>query len=287
MNAKVYFLLFLAIFLLACRNRNYQESIVLEETNITETIEIDMPAIQGLNIVKFVNAPVGLNVRDSPDINSNRIGGLSDLAEVLVIREDGEIFTIDGIDGKWTYIEADGIQGWVFGGFLSLNFPFRSGVAMHNIDDIISFFYDHLNLIKLHSARNIEEFIEILGIGKNWNISHRIFDAPGLWGGTTLNEHIIEHGSYRLTIWNENLIRALAITLNESNFINLFPYRTIEEFLVSDTFGTIYAHQLIGWYGGFWGYDSIRFSPFQAGYSWTLIFKDSLLHAILYFFDPS
>jgi hypothetical protein len=45
----------------------------------------------------------------------------------------------------------------------------------------------------------------------------------------------------------------------------------LEKYIVDDNFG-LYR---------------IRYSPLEPGYSWHLIFKDGLLYAILYHFEPT
>ena len=74
-----------------------------------------------LNRTMFVNALAGLRVRDAPGLDGNRIGALDFGAEVRAIREDGDTFTIDNVEGKWMFVETDDLQGWIFGGFLSLS----------------------------------------------------------------------------------------------------------------------------------------------------------------------
>ena len=198
MNRKVYFLSFLAIFLFACAEKNNLGYIGFEETNINEAIEIDIPAIQEINIIKYVNAPAGLNVRNFPDINSDRIGGLIDLTEVLVIREDGKTFTIDGIDGKWTFIEADSMQGWVFGGFLSVERPQR--LTENTWTNVIAYIRNHLNLSYFATRAyntTLEDFLGILGFSEFTITGRNSFTM--VWGNI-INSYSIESGLYSLVI---------------------------------------------------------------------------------------
>ena len=46
---------------------------------------------------------------------------MSDLSEVFAVKEETHGQIIEEIFGRWTFVEADGIQGWVSGGFLSRN----------------------------------------------------------------------------------------------------------------------------------------------------------------------
>lgn len=74
---------------------------------------------ENLNRRMYVNASAGLRVRNSPNIDGERMGVLGDRMEVTVTREDANIINIDGVDGRWVYLTAENIQGWVFDGYLS------------------------------------------------------------------------------------------------------------------------------------------------------------------------
>jgi hypothetical protein len=67
----------------------------------------------------YVDSPEGLRVRDTPNLDGNRIALLDDLQEVIILQEDEIDITIDGIIGKWTFIKSENIEGWVFGGYLT------------------------------------------------------------------------------------------------------------------------------------------------------------------------
>ncbi len=67
----------------------------------------------------YINSLEGLRVRDVPSLEGNRVALLADLTEVMVMTEDANLVTIDGIQSKWAYIESGDIKGWVFGGYLS------------------------------------------------------------------------------------------------------------------------------------------------------------------------
>ncbi|MDR0474025.1 MAG: hypothetical protein LBH43_10195 [Treponema sp.] len=73
------------------------------------------------NVMKYmyVNATDGLRVRNSPNINGERIALLPHLTVVAIIREDSSFVTIDNIRGKWVFIQTNfdffriGQGGWV------------------------------------------------------------------------------------------------------------------------------------------------------------------------------
>ena len=224
----------------------------------------------------YVNATAGLRVRNSPDVNADRIGVLSDLSEVTVIREDRENLTIDGINGKWTFIESSIVSGWVFGGYLSQE-PMRRA-KLEDIQDTISFFEEYFNFEKLNPARGktIEEFIEIFGaIGDTRTINHQRKDVGG-WGGEPspyyIDAYTIEYGFYWLDVWYGSMLIGLEITLDESNFANLFPYRTLEEYLTDGGFGL--ETRITG--------DGLTALYRYAEDGWNLIFKNGLLYQIAF-----
>ena len=94
-----------------------------QETAVAETVQAGDTG--PLNIRKYVDATAGLRLRDLPGVDSQRIGVLDDLTEVLVIKEDENSIVIDGTEGKWALVEAGGLQGWAFGGYLSSARPVR------------------------------------------------------------------------------------------------------------------------------------------------------------------
>jgi hypothetical protein len=118
-------LMFLSIALLSsCHSRNDVEGAGVPErqaaTQVAQTaVAQELPTARELNRTMFVNAPAGLRVRNSPGLDADAIGVLGNLSEVDAIREENLSETIDGVEGRWTLVQADGIGGWVFGGFLS------------------------------------------------------------------------------------------------------------------------------------------------------------------------
>ncbi|MCL2601488.1 MAG: SH3 domain-containing protein [Treponema sp.] len=271
------FLLGLVMFLSSCSKENNVESASRSErNNKTEAATENLPE-QELKITKYVKAPAGLRVRNSPDINAERIGVLDDLTEVLVLKKDGNNLTIDGISGKWTLIETYDIQGWVFGGFLSL-MPLRvKDNAKSNLDDMITFFENYFNFRELRGANSIEEFITIFGaLSENKKISSRTFDAPYLWGGTTIDETVIVDAPYKLVVYGKSLLMSLRIELSEDNFMDLFPYRTLEEYLSDGNFG----NNTWTWTEGEDEFISL-YRWDEEG--WRLEFKNGLLHRIAFY----
>ena len=273
MNRKIYILSFFAIFLFACAERNTPEPIDFEKTDIVETTVIDIPAIRELNIIKYVNAPAGLNVRNSPDINSDRIGGLIDLTEVLAIREDGEVFTIDGIDGKWTFIEVDDIQGWVFGGFLSSVLPVREDIIVHIARHILEYF-NFWNLTRYRDNNTLDGFLSAMNIGGEYEIVRQdTFSNIHGRNGDVIFDYFIRSGQYIIRIWYvpeipRHLLQTIEVELSGENFLNLFPYLTMNEYLNSDRFGVIRRY----------GENYIDYTP--SWQEWRLLFYNNELRGI-------
>lgn len=65
----------------------------------------------------YVNSPDGLNVRESPDVSSRKIGVLR-YGDFVLLRQIGSLVKIDGIDARWMKISFGNEDGWVFGGYL-------------------------------------------------------------------------------------------------------------------------------------------------------------------------
>ena len=112
----------ISIFLSGCiRRGNGEKSFIEEIENNTQEINIVYYVynLEETFLTMYVNAQAGLRVRNQPDLNSDRIGLLDDQSKVYVITEYENSVSIDGIDGRWTFVVTDYIEGWVFGGFLS------------------------------------------------------------------------------------------------------------------------------------------------------------------------
>jgi hypothetical protein len=117
MKSPIYMFIILMVLISNCTRKTGVEF------NDEIRFEAEIPDnIQEVKTSMYVNAPEGLRVRNSPGLDGDRIALLENLTEVLIIEEDENNVNIDGINGKWTFIEADNIRGWVFGGYLSTEF---------------------------------------------------------------------------------------------------------------------------------------------------------------------
>lgn len=276
MNLKVYLFLFI-VFLSGCSAKNNGELIVNESDEIEVAIstQTNLANIREVNERRFVDAPAGLRVRNSPSIGAEIIGVLPDVTEVISIKEERSINEIDGRRGRWTFIETVDMQGWVFGGFLSWRplrlHPFERTAtltAKNNFDDILNFIKRYLNW---WSHRNSFEYLmSVFSEDGNYSISsRRTFEAPSLWGGVVIEETWIVSGPYTLKLWDDTMIIDLTIRLSYDNFLALFPYRTMQEFLADANFGVMFEQTG----------NSIQYTHDEDG-AWTLHFVNNLLHSI-------
>jgi hypothetical protein len=103
--------------------------------------------------IMYVTAKEGLNKREEPSIYSKKVGQFL-FGEMVVISEQGEETTIDGIKSYWYRIhEKISVNGelvapwdkycWVFGGYLSEELPLDAPVIIgrwkYNEDDYLFF----------------------------------------------------------------------------------------------------------------------------------------------------
>jgi hypothetical protein len=115
MKNFVFFLIFIFI-VFSCRNK---ENIAQNNSEkINKSTTIDETSQQKTEEVMYVNSFEGLRVRKEPGLDSERLFLLNNNEKVIVLEKDTNIYTIDGINGNWFLIKADGIIGWVFSGYL-------------------------------------------------------------------------------------------------------------------------------------------------------------------------
>ncbi len=74
----------------------------------------------------WVSNKDGLRMRGKPSTDGEIITVIPSKDEVKILEEVGETLMISGASGKWTKIIHDGKEGWVFGGFLSREYLFRT-----------------------------------------------------------------------------------------------------------------------------------------------------------------
>ena len=81
--------------------------------------------------VMYVNSIEGLNLRNEPSLNGNKIGALLHGERILVYEWSNSV-TINGISNFWYRTKRSGTNlfGWVFGGYLSEDFPIDADVIL-------------------------------------------------------------------------------------------------------------------------------------------------------------
>ena len=79
--------------------------------------EADKPAPKSKTL--YVQADGGLRMRQTPNLDAERIMTIPDGAAVKVLKTDPMRLEISGKSGKWTLVSYGLTSGWVFGGFLS------------------------------------------------------------------------------------------------------------------------------------------------------------------------
>ena len=266
MKIKYCLIILIALALVVCNKNKNQEISVYEKKSSYEKYQKKM----------YVNASSGLRVRSMPSTDSERVGLLENGTEVIVVKEELNTIVINDVQGKWALINSP-IEGWVFTGFLSEKTAVSSSEVLRDFDQIISYFEKHCNFGKLGSAKSIDEFIKIFGvIGNNKTINYEKIDIAGLHGnppGTYIDKYVIEDGPYKLVVWYYSSLISLEIKLDESNFISLFPYRTLDEYLSDGGFGS-YTFKNNDGFTGLQRHD-------EEG--WTLLFRNGILYKIAYY----
>jgi len=266
-----------------------KDAIINKNIDLVEKNEFNITEV---NYTMFVNNPSGrITLYDAPFFRDNRNNRshLNDLAKVIVTKEAGDIFNFGGYDGKWIYISSGNNEGWVFSGYLSLNEPQRilpqnpfnenTKFPLLNIADISRYIIWNLNLIG-GFAYSLDEALARINLPEEYSMKN-IRSFSSRHDDSIIEEYIIVvNDSYNFTIWaNEKndryLIMELVVEINENNFIHLFPYNTINEYLEDENFGVIWEC----------GEDYVKyFVETGGGYGdiWVLEFKRDLLYLIKY-----
>lgn len=75
--------------------------------------------------VRYIIAPSGLNLRAQASPSSSAVQLLRAGTEVIVVEEQKEEASWQGLTGKWTKVRFEQTEGWAFGAFLSKQKPPR------------------------------------------------------------------------------------------------------------------------------------------------------------------
>jgi len=113
---KKIIIIIICFLLISCnRNGNSQDANIKNNTVIERTENVDN---NYLNKKMYVNTSSGLNVRNIPSTEGERIGILNNYTEINIIIEEDNVVNINGTNGKWVFINSP-IEGWIFNGFLT------------------------------------------------------------------------------------------------------------------------------------------------------------------------
>ncbi|MDR0289754.1 MAG: SH3 domain-containing protein, partial [Treponema sp.] len=169
-----------------------------------------------LNKIMYVNSPEGLRVRNLPSINGDRIGLLDYLTEVKIKKEDNDIVSIEGIEGKWVNIITP-IEGWIFNGFLENEEQYKNRFNKTIQEKIIgswrvlkdeseinepSYSYpsEYLTFPMLTFRRNGIFSFGIAGkgggLGGEWKVENGIIIIMGKWGSEGETEEESKNAPY-------------------------------------------------------------------------------------------
>ena len=253
-----------------CTKENIVE--IMSEENTQELDIIDsVENTENTILVMYVNAPGGLSVRNIPSINGDRLDLLEDRREIIVLSEDQNIVSIDGINGKWTLIESGDIQGWVFGGYLTRTPRAQEIRPLDSISEIVEtvFYNNPITERTFYNMSDAARLFNSFRIIKEW-VYQSIHDPTAF-----VTMYTIEADHYILSIWisHDNdgsfRIRIDEVFLDVTNYLFLFPYRTIEDFLADENFGWVQNTTE----------NEIRYSDMDPSYC-VLKFQKGLLHSI-------
>lgn len=95
---------------------------------------------------RYVKSP-SLRMRDEPNTSGTVVYSIPSQAQVMIKDAKSDTETISGIQSKWVSVEYDGMEGWVFGGFLSKN----QGAYIDH-DDISKTFILPLGTLRISSG---------------------------------------------------------------------------------------------------------------------------------------
>jgi hypothetical protein len=222
-------------------NCTKKEDIATKDTMVIETgnYQYNVPETQVANKILYVNSIEGLRVRNAPSTSGERIAILDNLTEVLVIREDGNEIIIDGINGKWTLIKYENIEGWVFGGFLTAKPQIIPESSLNNISSILEYIFDNINIkAKYNSFDEVIKNADFNIIGE-WSF----LDPRGLSpeerenAPDNTNVDTVEYEKYLIITFHSSIENpereyysiSFDIKLDESPYLALFPYRNIND----------------------------------------------------------
>jgi hypothetical protein len=187
MRRIINILVFIPILIIGCNKSNKIQAINKDIEDVSVHVSTEIQEQKNLNKIMYVNSPEGLRVRNLPNVNGDRIGLLDYLTEVKIVKEDNDIVSIEGIEGKWVNIITP-IEGWVFNGYLTnVKSPRAAIVSEHplatwQIIDRSPFEFP------LESRYNLNSYFEFTRI----SYSNGVFvGACNAWTGSFLHGYLV------------------------------------------------------------------------------------------------
>ena len=231
--SKLYTFMILPVLFASClaKNSNEPADNPLHETGTQEVQtmqETQAAAARQPRRTMFINAPSGLRVRSSPNLQGDAIGVLSDLSEVAVLGDVAHSENIapseniEGIIDKWTFIETDAIQGWVSGRFLSTEPVLKFKITLAE---------PSTGVYPVHIEATEWPLYVVFSDGSREN--ELLFD-PATWYGSLENTKV----------FSTNSKEAEYELITDGRLFTFFEIEQIEDWLFLDNRGFVYLYDL-------------------------------------------
>jgi hypothetical protein len=281
-----------AVILISCEKKQMPTQ-NLDHSNITheKIFEEENDIQEDKDEIMYVNSIEGLRIRNLPNINGERIGLLEHYEKVKIIREDNSSIVIDGIEGKWVYVITENNEGWVFNGYLTSSRPQEintNTVIGYSIKDIVNHYYNYFNLENLSNlyfiienpmkkydgelGYDFNDVLKVLNVPREYKIiNHRSYKS--IHGDELVDDYLIGYGKYEINLYGKSpkyVLHGIVIKIDESN-INLFPNKTIDQYIADDISGNIFEY----------GEDYINYGEYgKENDFWKFNFNNGILYKI-------
>ena len=151
---------------------------------------------------------------------------------------------------------------------------FIQAQSNNTINDIAGYIYNDLNIRSLEGQNNINRFIEAFNIEGSNTITKT--SSPNRHYKEVLDDYYtITSDIYKIVLvtnimMKKFIITSINIVINQENYLRLFPYQTMNEYLTDNNFGRIRR------------YDQNRIIYWISDDEWVLVFRNGLLHSIIF-----
>jgi hypothetical protein len=170
--------------------------------------------------IMYVTSTDGLKVRAEPSLSGDRVDTLLFASRIVVFDRKNQM-TIDGITDYWYRIHRDD-EKWVFGGYVSENFPKIAPIILGRWDDPS----DPSQYYRFHPDRGFAEGTKEsdAGVHGTWSLdgNNIILHLTGSGPEVEIDETV----EVRLTVIDINNIR---LTFPKNRIVFTFPKNRIVE----------------------------------------------------------